>query len=217
MTCLGVAGIALFRCLATDPVCLPPQYQPYRLDLAAVAEQESAFNPWALRDETTRESLFLISRDALAAEMLRRLAAGHVLGIGLFQLTGEGNWRRHGLTTIERLTDPCANMAAGAAHWVADLKAAVDQRYNSGRLDGAPAYARQVADRRARLAPLLNAPSPAATSEVATPRARATAFERAARATAFEQGRRPATSFPVPPSEAGSTGAPPQRLADRNP
>ncbi|MDO9712819.1 transglycosylase SLT domain-containing protein [Paracraurococcus lichenis] len=218
MSCAAAAaGIALYRCLAADPACLPLQYQPYRLDLASIAEQESGFNPWALRDETTGESLFLISRDALAVEVSRRIADGHALGVGMFQLTGRQTWSRHGLTTLERLTDPCLTMAAGAAHWVADLRAAADQRYNSGRPDGAPGYARQVASRRVRLAPLLEAPSPAPVPEAATPRTRATAFDRAARATAFERGGRLATSSPVPSPEAGSTGVSPQRLTDRTP
>src|SRR3954451_10363055 len=56
-SCVIRAGFELFRCLAADPECFPPEYQPFLADIAAVQEQESAFNPWALRDESTRESL----------------------------------------------------------------------------------------------------------------------------------------------------------------
>jgi hypothetical protein len=213
--CAARFGLELFRCLVADPACFPPLYEPHLADIAAVAEQESGFHPWALRDEATGESLFMANRALLAREIEARLQAGHTLGVGMFQITGRANWQRHGLDTIEVLTDPCRNMRAGVAHWADDFKAAADQRYNSGRFNGAPGYAAQVAARRVRLLPLLAAPStPAPALEPAgQPASRSTAFARTGRPSAFERAR--SAPSPRPPIEAGGPGSP-QRLADRN-
>lgn len=205
--CFSLMGIALFKCLAADPACLPQRYDTpkRRIDLAALAEQESGFRPWALRDEAAQESLFMLSRDTLKAEIKARLDKGHKLGVGLFQITGEDNWLRHGLTTYEKLTDPCANMAAAAEHYEDDITAAADQRYNSGRTNGAPAYAASMAQRRLRLANILLAPPPDTQSAPQMPLPRATAFSRVpAHSTAFS---RPLSR----PADAQTA----QRLADR--
>lgn len=193
--CAALLGIQLFTCLSGQPQCLPPplilEFPLLRQDLAALAEQESGFNAWAIRDEMTGESLFPLSRAAADREVTWRDDAGHVLGVGMFQITGRANWRRHGLSRQD-LTDPCQNMAAGAAHYADNLRSAARQLYNSGRTTGAPLYAAQVADRRARLAHLLDArpaPSPPPKSPVA-PTQRATAFAREeGRATAFSRVR----------------------------
>jgi type IV secretion system protein VirB1 len=125
--CEALAGLALFACVARDPACLPPEHAPLLATLAAIAEQESGFRPFAIRDEATGESLF----PATQAEAVRIAAArdirGHTLGLGWFQITHRANWRRHGLTIATAL-EPCANLRAGAAHYAADLHAAAGRR-----------------------------------------------------------------------------------------
>nr|WP_264185694.1 transglycosylase SLT domain-containing protein [Roseicella aerolata] len=115
-------------------------------ELAAVAERESGFRPFAIRDEATGESLFPTTRAEAVAVAAARDAAGSTLGLGWFQITHRANWRRHGLT-VETALDPCENMRAGAAHLAGNLRDAAFQLYNSGRVGGAPGYAAAVARR----------------------------------------------------------------------
>jgi type IV secretion system protein VirB1 len=147
--CDGAVTVALFACLTQQPRCLPLEHQRHLPELTAIVAQESGFAPFAIRDETTGESLFPRSLDEAVALSTARDAAGHVLGLGWFQITHRATWRRYGLT-VETALDPCENMRAGAAHWVDSLRHAALQRYNSGRTDGAPGYAAQVVRRLAR-------------------------------------------------------------------
>ncbi|MDT8315419.1 transglycosylase SLT domain-containing protein [Roseomonas mucosa] len=144
--CEALAGLALFACLARDPRCLPDEHRRLLPELAAVAERESGFRPFAIRDETTGESLFPATRAEAVAIAAARDAAGRTLGLGWFQITHRANWRRHGLT-VETALDPCENMRAGAAHLAGNLRDAAFQLYNSGRIGGAPGYAAAVARR----------------------------------------------------------------------
>lgn len=208
--CAALVGIRLFACLSGQPECIPPallqEFPKLRHELVAIAEQESGFNPWAIRDETTNESIFPLTREAADREVAKRDAAGHLLGVGMFQITGRNNWRHHGLS-LRDLTDPCRNMAAGAAHYADNIRSASRQLYNSGRTGGAPVYAGNVGARRARLAPLLDGtpmPSPSSAPQTAATQAapspplpRVTAFERDGRGTAFarlQSRREPATT-----------------------
>ena len=119
--CEILAGAALFACLARDPACLPDEHRHLRDDLAAIAEQESGHNPRAIRDERTGESLF----PATLAEAVRiateRDALGHVVGLGLMQITHRSNWQGHGLTIAAAL-DGCRSLRAGAAHYAGNLQ-----------------------------------------------------------------------------------------------
>jgi type IV secretion system protein VirB1 len=144
--CEALVGLALFACVAHDPRCLANEHRRLLPELAAVAERESGFRPFAIRDEATEESLFPATRPEAVAIASARDAAGHTLGLGWFQITHRANWRRHGLT-IETALDPCENMRAGAAHLAANLRDAAFQLYNSGRVGGAPGYAAAVARR----------------------------------------------------------------------
>lgn len=144
--CEAVAGLALFMCFGREPRCLPEAHRRLLPELAAVAEQESGFRPFAIRDEATGESFFPATRAEAVAIAAARDAAGHTLGLGWFQITHRANWRRHGLT-VESALDPCDNMRAGAAHLAANLRDAAFQLYNSGRVGGAPGYAAAVARR----------------------------------------------------------------------
>jgi len=152
--CEALVGLALFACVARDPACLPPEQRPMLDTLAAIAEQESGFKPWAIRDETANQSIFPPTRALAERIAAERLAQGHVLGGGWFQITHARNWTRHGLT-VANVFDPCTNLRAGARHFADDLQAAAIQRYNSGRTDGAPRYAASVLARTARLGPAL--------------------------------------------------------------
>ncbi|MBU8541793.1 transglycosylase SLT domain-containing protein [Falsiroseomonas tokyonensis] len=144
--CEALVGLALFACIARDPSCLADEHRRLLPELAAVAERESAFQPFAIRDEATGESLFPATRPEAVAVAAARDAAGHTLGLGWFQITHRANWRRHGLT-VETALDPCKNMRAGAAHLAGNLRDAAFRLYNSGRLDGAQGYAAAVARR----------------------------------------------------------------------
>ncbi|OYX02276.1 MAG: hypothetical protein B7Z14_03825 [Bosea sp. 32-68-6] len=127
--CEALVGLALFACIARDPSCLADEHRRLLPELAAVAERESAFQPFAIRDEATGESLFPATRPEAVAVAAARDAAGH-----------------HGLT-VETALDPCKNMRAGAAHLAGNLRDAAFRLYNSGRLDGAQGYAAAVARR----------------------------------------------------------------------
>lgn len=160
--CEALVGVALFACLARDPACLPPEHRAHQPVLVAIAERESGFRPYALRDEATGESRFYATREEAVREAVRRDALGHVIGLGMFQITFRSNWARHfGPVAGPRVTDqiahaydPCANMAAGASHYAADWAraGAALQLYNSNRVDGAPAYAAGVLRRVQALA-----------------------------------------------------------------
>lgn len=155
MSCATLAGIALFDCLASNPACLPPQYQSYKPVLRAIMQQESGGNPYALRDEATGQSLFLANRGAAETEARRRVAAGHTLGLGWFQITHQSNWIRHWGSVelaLRNAFDPCSNMRAGAQHFGDDVAAALS-RYNSGSFTGAPGYANAVLRRIGQTAP----------------------------------------------------------------
>lgn len=162
--CEGLIGAALFGCVASNPACLPIELRPLRPVLEAIASQESGFRPNALRDETANQSMFPATRaeaERIAAERLRK---GAVVGAGWFQITHASNWARHGLD-VKTAFDPCLNLRAGAAHFSGDLNAAM-QRYNSGRMNGAPGYAASVLARLSRVKPT-ETPPPAAQQNAA--------------------------------------------------
>lgn len=144
--CEAAIGAALFACLARDPACLPPQHLNLTRDLVAIAQQESGFRPLAIRDETTNESWFPSTYAEAVRIATERDAAGHTLGLGMFQITHRSNWARHGLTIATALTG-CGSMRAAASHYDVNLRIAALQLYNSGRIDGAPGYAASVLQR----------------------------------------------------------------------
>ena len=163
--CDALAGLALFACLARDPACLAPEHLPV---LEAMAERESGFRPLAIRDEATGEGIY----PAMLAEAVRiareRRARGHLLGIGLMQLTSPEALR--GLTD-EAALDPCLNLRAGAVHLADGIR-----RYNGS----GPAASRYASAVIARVGPAATqAPPPAPPSP---PPPRTTAFGRRARA-----------------------------------
>ena len=168
--CDAFAGLALFACLARDPACLPPEHRPLLPVLAAMAERESGFRPLAIRDEATGESIFPRSPAEAVRIAGERDARGHVLGLGLMQITHRANWRRHGLT-VETALDPCRSLRAGAAHLADAVRA-----YN-GSGPAAERYAAAVVARVGQAAAQAAPPAPPP-----PPPPRTTAFGRRARA-----------------------------------
>ncbi len=159
----AVLSLAVILQLAATPDCTAPGMPP--ANVAAVARQESGFHPYAIRDEKTDRSHSPATREAAEALATRLTAQGHLLGIGLMQLTPPANF---GLSIAEAL-DPCKNMKAGAEllaanfklEWQALMRAL--SRYNSGSPTRAEAYAKRVAaqaQRNARMPSLALHPLP---------------------------------------------------------
>lgn len=131
--------------------------------LAAVAQQESGLHPFAIRDERDNRSYYPGTAQE-AEELAERLTAqGHLLGVGLMQLTPPAAF---GLTLAEAL-DPCRNMRAGAALLQRAVREALS-RYNSNHPTRGAGYARSV---EARVASLRRAdpPSPDRPTPAAAP------------------------------------------------
>jgi type IV secretion system protein VirB1 len=141
----AVLSLAAILQLAATPDCTAPGMPP--ANVAAVARQESGFHPYAIRDETTDRSHYPATREDAEALAARLTAQGHLLGVGLMQLTPPANF---GLSIAEAF-DPCRNMKAGAEllaanynlEWQALMRAL--SRYNSGSPTRAEAYAKRVA------------------------------------------------------------------------
>jgi type IV secretion system protein VirB1 len=141
----AVLSLVAILQLAATPDCTAPGMPP--ANVAAVARQESGFHPYAIRDETTDRSHYPATREDAEALAARLTAQGHLLGVGLMQLTPPANF---GLSIAEAF-DPCKNMKAGAEllaanynlEWQALMRAL--SRYNSGSPTRAEAYAKRVA------------------------------------------------------------------------
>ena len=157
--CEALVSAALFACVARDPACLPDEHRDHLQVLTGIAAQESGFRPYAVRVEASRtqpaQSLFPATYGDAVRLAVEHDRAGRTLGLGLFQITHRSNWDRHfgpadtpeeRVAQIARALQPCANMAAGAAHFAADWHRAgiALQLYNSGRPNGAPGYAAGV-------------------------------------------------------------------------
>lgn len=131
--------------LAATPECTAVGMPP--ANVAAVARQESGFHPYAIRDETTNRSHHPETREAAEGLASRLTSQGHLLGIGLMQLTPPAKF---GLS-IDQAFDPCKNMKAGAellaANYDLERRALMRalSRYNSGSPTRAEAYATRVA------------------------------------------------------------------------
>lgn len=156
--------------VACAPIGAPPADS-----LAGMAMQESKLDALAIRDETTGESLWPASQAEAKRIASRRLEAGHKLGLGLFQITGQANLSRHGLT-INNVFNPCVNLRAGANHYRENLEAAARRLYNSGSIHRGGAYALAVAAHVASLrsaAPILASLRPGQPRRPSRPSSRA--------------------------------------------
>lgn len=121
----------------------------------AIMQVESGGQPWAINDNDARRSYFEPSKDAAVSLAQELLAQGHNIDMGLMQVNSS-----HLPTlklSIDALFDPCVNVAVGSQILVDAYRSAARtygpgeralahafQIYNSGRPDGAPAYARLV-------------------------------------------------------------------------
>lgn len=153
--CGALASMALVACLARDPACLPPwspedraQFLPLVL---STVRQESAGQPYVIRNEAERRGVLFQSKDAAVAYAVAADARGVTIGLGLGQLTHRSNWLRHTGTTgraaIEALLDPCRNLRATAEHWQAAWRAAVAYNAGPGRIGNPPAPSAAYASR----------------------------------------------------------------------
>lgn len=81
---------------------------------AAIVKTESHFEPWAIRDNTLRQSFRPASRAAAEVTVNTRYAQGHRLAIGLMQITDPWVTRLH--LKASDLLDACTNVRVGT--WI---------------------------------------------------------------------------------------------------
>ena len=180
--CEALVGAALFACVARDPACLPNEHRDHLQVLTGIAAQESGFRPYAVRVEASRtqpaQSLFPATYGDAVRLAVEHDRAGRTLGLGFFQITHRSNWDRHfgpadtpeeRAAQIARALQPCANMAAGSAHFAENWRQAnvALQLYNSGRPNGAPGYAAGVL--RRVLAPAAGGGGPPSAAQASPP------------------------------------------------
>ena len=160
-----VLTLAAVAALVVDPACGAvradtPAGERFARHVVATIRQESGGHPFAIRDETAGESLFPPTLADAVRIATERDAAGRVMGLGLGQITGRANWRRHGLTIADAF-DPCRAVAAAARHLAGDVRhvlALSSRRYNTGSVERGEGYARSVAALEAALPADLTAP-----------------------------------------------------------
>lgn len=155
-----VLTLAALATLVVDPACGgvradTPAGEAVVRHVVATIRQESGGRPLAIRDEATGESLFPATLADAVRLATERAARGHLLGLGLGQITGSRNLARHGLT-IETAFEPCRAVAATVRHLAGDVRhvlALSSRRYNTGSIERGDAYARSVAALAAALPP----------------------------------------------------------------
>jgi len=81
--------------------------------LASIAQTESAFQPYAINDNTTGTSGAPATRDSAVQIASKLLKAGHSIDVGIMQINSS-NFVQFGLT-LEAAFDPCQSVAAAAA------------------------------------------------------------------------------------------------------
>lgn len=161
MTVLSWAAI---MALAAQPTCTYPgmvqEFWP------AVVHQEArhgdGYSPYAVHDDTADQSFYPDTPDFAARMAVALMGIGHSVGVGLSQLTARSvtEFQTKFGMSVQDAMDPCANMRAGALHYV-DRALRI---YNSGSPDRSASYAASV---RARIdattgkeIPIPAAPSP---------------------------------------------------------
>jgi type IV secretion system protein VirB1 len=81
--------------------------------LASIAQTESAFQPYAINDNTTGASGAPATRDSAVQIASKLLKAGHSIDVGIMQINSS-NFAQFGLT-LEAAFDSCQSVAAAAA------------------------------------------------------------------------------------------------------
>ena len=148
----AVLGLAAILALAADPRCgKAAAGSEYQSRLAAIAIHESGGDPLIIgvNADRPRGLPAMVLRSATAQEAAARAAAliaqGRSIDLGLMQINS-GQLAGHGLT-VETAFEACRNMAAGAEHYAADVRAVwslAHRRYNSGSTERGGAYAASV-------------------------------------------------------------------------
>lgn len=117
---LALAGL-ITRCA--------PDVAPSTME--AIVQVESGGNPFAVDDNTTRQSYY--PRDRASAEALARrlMGAGHLVDMGIAQIDSM-NFHRLGVNT-DTIFDPCTNLRAGSEVLSSDY-AFAKRRYGSGQM-----------------------------------------------------------------------------------
>jgi len=104
--------------------------------LKAIVLEESRGHPYAIHDGATGKAIFPESKEKAVSIARRLIASGSRIDAGLAQINSE-NWSWLGLN-VERVFDPCTNLAAGERVLLSAYSAApytVDaalSRYNTG-------------------------------------------------------------------------------------
>jgi hypothetical protein len=180
--CETLAGAALVYCLAQQPGCLPSNLSTDRLRwLAATVEIESGpRGPWAIRNETAKQSRWFPTREAAEREALRLHALGHILGLGPAQITGAQNLKAYGLADAQgrpvRAFNLCLNLRSALQHMRADegraVRLAMGRQFNGGPraalpgvVAGTDAYAMKVETRFQSLPEFASVPPSAPSTE----------------------------------------------------
>jgi hypothetical protein len=115
---MSIQALAVIMQLTTQPQCsypgMVPEFWPH------VVRAESSYDPLALHDDTANQEYHPATVEdatALTHSLMRR---GHSVGVGLSMLTATSEQMfldKFGLT-IEAAFHACANMRAGARHYV---------------------------------------------------------------------------------------------------
>lgn len=177
--CLALSGLALFACVARDPACLPPAHKEMLPFIASTVDQESRFNPYAVRNEAEGRGHYFRTQAEAVEYAVAQDKLGIVLGLGWGQHTHRSNWRLHtgaeGRDAITQLLDPCKNMQATARHYAAAWGASIAYNAGPGRIGSPPAqsaaYAKRVISGAAEMRQALSAASasPSAAEPAAAP------------------------------------------------
>lgn len=83
--------------------------------MAAIIKVESAGNPWAIGDNTTKSRVTPTPKSAEEAVIVatRLIAMGHSLDMGLSQINST-NLKAYGVS-VKQIFDPCTNISVGSA------------------------------------------------------------------------------------------------------
>ena len=123
--------------------------------MTAIVQVESAGDPLAIGDNTTRRSYYPRNRSNAEALGRRLLEQGHLLDLGIAQIDSM-NLPGFGVT-VRTIFDPCVNLSVGARILSGDYEVAHQRygdsqialrhaigMYNTGRLDAGESYIRRV-------------------------------------------------------------------------
>ncbi len=147
--------LAAVLALAADPRCgAAPADSGFASRLAAIAIHESGGDPLVIgvNADRARGLPATVIRSAMSQEAATRAAALLAQGRSIVQVNS-GQLARHGLT-VEQAFDICRNVAAGADHYAADVRAVwslAHRRYNTGGTERGAAYAAGVEQVLARV------------------------------------------------------------------